>query len=177
MQATHSKNSHSLEHKRSTPNSKLLEIERDFIVPVSQLFEAFMTADAIKGWWWPKGLYTDHVDYDFTEGGKYFMNLKGNELGVGMTGKFEAIIANEHIVMSDHFADKNGRSISAKEAKQTGVWPAVVYITFDFEKVGEDDSKLRLSQQGIPNEGQKDCIEAWNQMFDKLEAYLIDHVH
>jgi uncharacterized protein YndB with AHSA1/START domain len=175
MQATHAKNTQSLEHRRSTPSSTLLEINREFIVPVAQLFEAFKTPEAIKAWWWPKGLHTDHVDYDFSTGGKYFINMKGNESAIGMSGKFEEIVENERIVMSDHFADKNGRSLSAKEAKQPGVWPAVVYITFEFEKAGEDESRLKLSQQGIPNELQKDCIDGWNQMFDKLETYLIEH--
>lgn len=74
--------------------------------------------------------------------------------------------------MSDHFADDNGRAISAKEAKRPGTWPESVYITFDFESVDANSSRLTLSQEGIPNETQKDCIQGWSEMFDKLERYL-----
>jgi uncharacterized protein YndB with AHSA1/START domain len=177
MQANHAKNTHHLDHKKSTPESRLLEISRGFEVPVDQLFDAFKTPDALKKWWWPEGLYTDHVDYDFNVGGRYFINLKGDDKAAGMTGKFEEIIANELIVMSDHFADKNGRAISAKEAHAPGAWPAKVYITFEFAARGADASHLKLSQQGIPNEMQTECMKAWNQMFDKLENYLIETLH
>jgi hypothetical protein len=35
-------------HKRSTPQSMLLEINREFNVPVDQLFNAFTSAEALK---------------------------------------------------------------------------------------------------------------------------------
>ncbi len=177
MQATHAKNTHILDHKKSTPESKLLEIDRVFEAPVDQLFEAFKTADALKEWWWPNGLFADHIDYEFNEGGKYFINMKGDDRGIGMSGKFEEIAQNERILMTSHFADKNGRAISAKEAKMPGAWPAKIFITFEFESDGADSSRLKLSQQGIPNEGQAGCVTGWNQMFDKLENYLIEHLH
>lgn len=150
-------------HLNSTPQSKLLEIKRKFNFPVERLFEAFATSEAIKVWWWPTGLHADHVDYDFSEGGHYFINMKGfDKGGGGMVGEFKEIVKNKRIVMSDRFADANGKLVSAKEAKMEGVWPAN----------GENASQLKLSQQGVPNEMQKDCIQGWNQSFDKLQRYL-----
>lgn len=71
MQTTqeHSKISNFVEPK----SSQVIEIDRKFNVPVSQLFGAFTTPDAIKVWWWPKGLYTDRVELNFREGGTYKM--------------------------------------------------------------------------------------------------------
>lgn len=150
-----------------------LEIEREFNVPVAKLFEAFTTAEAIKAWWWPKGLYSDEVKIDFREGGEYFINMKGfDKGGGGMTGGFEEIVQDERIVMTDHFADENGRVITAEEAGMGGDWPEVGYITFNFESVGEGKSRFKLSQDGIPDEMRKDCIQGWNESFDKLEKYL-----
>lgn len=160
-------------HKNSTAQSPLLQIERKFDVPVSQLFESFQTSEALKQWWWPKGLHADRIDLDFREGGKYFINMKGIDGGGGgMTGQFQEIVENKHIMMTDQFADKTGRAISAQEAKMPGVWPELVYITFEFHNIGENKSRLLLSQEGIPNEMQKDSIQGWSEMFDKLESYL-----
>jgi uncharacterized protein YndB with AHSA1/START domain len=146
---------------------------REFNVPVNQLFEAFKSPEAMKAWWWPNTLYADRVDIDFREGGKYFVNMKGYDKGGGgATGKFEEIIPNKRIVMTDYFADENGNAISAKDAKMPGTWPEVVYITFDFESAGENKSRLLFAQEGIPAEVQKDCIQGWSEMLDKLENYL-----
>ncbi len=173
MQMSQEQQSQKAKHKNSTPESKLLEIKREFHVSIGKLFEAFASSDALKIWWWPRGLYSDHIEFDFREGGKYFINMKGFHGGSGgMTGEFEEIVHNKRIVMTDQFANEKGQPISAKEADATGVWPEFVYITFDFESVGENSSRLTLSQEGIPNEGQKDCIHGWSEMFDKLESYL-----
>ncbi len=175
MQSSPQKNTFSTAHKNSTPQSRLVEIEREYDVPVRDLFVAFKTADAIKAWWWPQELYADHVEIDFRQGGHYFINMKGSDIGgSGMTGQFEEIIENKLIVMSDHFADEKGRAITAQEAKMPGVWPEKDFITLEFDAVGEKSSRLRLSQEGIPNEAQKDCIQGWSEMFEKLENYLDD---
>lgn len=175
---TSSSNTNKSTYKNSTPGSKLLEVERKFNVPVEQLFEAFANAETLKIWWWPEGMYADQIDLEFREGGKYFINMKGYEQGGGgMTGRFEEIVKNKRIVMTDKFADDKGRAISAEEAKMPGKWPEQAYITFEFESKGQNASGFKLSQQGIPDELQKDCIQGWIQSFDKLEKYLEGKKH
>ena len=160
-------------HKESTPESKLLVIEKKFNVPVSRLFETFTHSESLKAWWWPAGLYADVVKIDFREGGRYFINMKGYERGGGgMTGQYEEIIQNKRIVMTDQFADENGRAITAQQAEMPGAWPELVYITFEFESLTEKSSRFKLSQQGIPNDLQKDCYQGWSESFDKLDKYL-----
>ena len=175
---TQEKFKQTLIHKNSTPEAKLLKIDRKFNVAVDKLFQAFTTSDSIKAWWWPNDFYSDRVDLDFREGGKYFINMKGFDKAIevgggGMTGQFEEIVKNRRIVMTDSFADEKGNAISAAEAKMPGSsWPKIAYITFEFEPVSENRSQISLSQEGIPNETQKECIQGWNEMFDKLEKYL-----
>lgn len=172
MQNTQDTSTQAATHKTSTPHSKLLQIEREFSAPVERLFNAFSSAELLKIWWWPKNLYTDQIEMDFREGGRYFINIKGLEVGGGgMTGRFEKIIKDRLIVMTDNFADEQGRPISAEEAKMPGVWPERLYITLEFELVNQSKSRLKLSQEGIPNEMQNDCIQGWNESFDKLEDY------
>jgi uncharacterized protein YndB with AHSA1/START domain len=160
----------------SAPDPKLLEIRRDFQVPVVRLFEAFGSAEALKAWWWPDGLHADRIDLQFREGGRYFISMKGQVQGKdvsgGMTGEFEEIVENKRIVMTDSFADERGRAISAQEAGMPGQWPEQISITFEFEAAGNAASRFRLAQQGIPDEMQKDCIQGWSESFDKLERYL-----
>lgn len=173
MQMSQERETQSHNHKHSSPQSKLLEIERTFPVAVDQLFSAFTTAEALKAWWWPKDLYSDHIEIDFREGGRYFIKMKGFERGGGgMTGRFEAIEEHKRIVMTDQFSDENGQPISAEEANMTGVWPELIYITLDFECIDRNTSRLKLSQEGIPNELQKDCTQGWSESLDKLETYL-----
>ena len=66
-----------------------LEIRREFQVPVARLFEAFASAEALKAWWRPNGLHANRVDFDFHEGGRYFIGMKGkvqgNDASGGMT--------------------------------------------------------------------------------------------
>ena len=178
MQTSETKETQPASRKNSTPQSKLLVIEREFTVPVARLFDAFTKSESLKVWWWPSGLYADHVDLDFREGGRYFINMKGYDKGGGgMTGQFEEIVPNECIVMTDQFTDEKGRAISAAEAQMPGEWPELTYITFEFESLDKNTSLLKLSQQGIPNELQKDCIQGWSESFDKLEEYLAGSVH
>jgi uncharacterized protein YndB with AHSA1/START domain len=175
MQTVQEKENTNTIHMNSTEQAKLLVIEREFNVPVNQLFDAFTNPKALKSWWWPQNLYSDHIEMDFREGGKFFINMKGfDEGGGGMVGSFEEIINNKRIVMSDQFADANGRAISSAEAKMPGIWPELIYITIDFDAIDENKSRFKLSQEGIPNELQKDCIQGWSESFDKLENYLKD---
>lgn len=165
-------------HKHSTPQSRLLTIDRQFSAPVEKLFKAFTSADALKTWWWPKGLYSDRVDIDFRVGGRVFINMKGyDQGGGGMTSTYEEIIENKSIVMTDQFADADGNAISAQEAKMPGEWPEMGYITLEFFPVGENSSRLALSQEGVPNELQKDCVQGWMESFDKLDEFLGGQKH
>lgn len=161
-----------------SPLRKLLELEREFHVPVNQLFAAFSSPEALKQWWWwPEGLYSDQIDMDFKEGGDNFINMKGYEKGGGgMTGRFIEIVENERIVMSDQFSDEHGMAISAQEAHMPGLWPELITITFEFEAVDESRSRFKLFQTGIPEELMKDCIQGWSESFNKLREYLDDSI-
>ena len=173
MQTSQERENQSPLHQNSNPSSKLLKIERKFNVPVEQLFAAFKTSEELKTWWWPQNIHSEHLELDFRKDGKYFISMTGTngEFG-GMTGEFEEIMENKRIVMTDQFADKEGHPITAAEAKMPGNWADVAYITFDFDSVDKNSSILKLSQEGIPNEVQKDCKQGWSEMFDKLATHL-----
>ncbi|MFV8258656.1 SRPBCC family protein [Bdellovibrio bacteriovorus] len=173
MEPIKSGSQQSAKHKGSSPHSKLLVIDRQYDVPLEKLFAAFSSPEALKQWWWPEGIYTDHVEWEFRNGGRYYINMKGyDQGGSGMAGSIEEVVKNERIVMTDQFANERGQPISAKEANMPGEWPEKGYITFEFESHGKERSGFKLSQEGIPNELQADCIQGWSQSFDKLQKYL-----
>jgi uncharacterized protein YndB with AHSA1/START domain len=62
------------------------------------------------------------------------------------------------------------QNLRRREAEEQ--WSQPILITFEFEATGKDASWLRLTQEGIPDEVQKDCIQGWSESFDKLEQYL-----
>ncbi len=173
MQTNQESKKDTLSFNAPLPESKLLKINRRYDVPLEELFHAFTTSEGLKKWWWPSAYHSDHVELAFKKGGKYFINIKGSAHGEGgMCGEFKEIVQNKRIVMTDHFADSSGKAISAEEAGIPGLWPETVIITFDFYPIEKYSSRFTLSQQGIPKEMQKDCLEGWNESFEKLERYL-----
>lgn len=165
------------QNKNLSPETNLIEVERVINTPVDQLFNAFSNSEAIDAWWWPEGLFCDTAEIDFVEGGRYFINMKGHDLSLGgMTGRYEEIVTNKLIRMTDQFANEHGQPISAQEANIPGEWPETVHIVFAFDDLGKNKSRVKLTQEGIPPEAQKDCILGWNQMFDKLERFLKSNI-
>ncbi|WP_413587121.1 SRPBCC family protein [Bdellovibrio sp. HCB274] len=181
MQTSQEKGNRRQIHKESTPQAPLLVIEREFDVPVSQLFAAFSDSDSLKEWWWPQEFFADEADVDFREGGEFFISMDGGgtDTGIagGMTGRYEEIVENKRIVMTDQFADKEGNAITPDEAGMPGDWSEMAYITFEFDDLGGKRSRFRLSHQGVPAKFQQDCIQGWSESFDKLEKYLRGYSH
>jgi uncharacterized protein YndB with AHSA1/START domain len=173
METSHETENQFAQHLNSTSQSQLIVIERDFSAPIEKVFDAFINPETLKIWWWPKGLYSDYIEMDFREGGKFFINMKGiSGKGGGMTGEFEEIVKNERIVISDQFADEKDQPLTAKDVDMPGEWPEKVYTTYEFSSIDANKTHFKLSQQGVPNEAQRDCYQGWNESFDKLENYL-----
>jgi hypothetical protein len=72
----------------------------------------------------------------------------------------------------DHFADKDGNYISAKDAGMPGEWPEELFITIEFEGISPDETRMALSHEGIPKEMHDDCVKGWNESIDKLQKLV-----
>ena len=79
-------------------------------------------------------------------------------------------------IIEDAFITKGIIDRNSKMSCRFNSLSEKIFITFEFEADGPDSSRLKLSHQGIPNEGQAECLNGWNQMFNKLEDYLIEHL-
>jgi uncharacterized protein YndB with AHSA1/START domain len=52
-----------------------------------------------------------------------------------------------------------------------GDWPKELLITFEL-KEADGATKLRLEHEGVPEEAHDDCVNGWNECFDKLERNI-----
>lgn len=74
--------------------------------------------------------------------------------------------------MTDHFSDKYGNIITPEQAGMPGNWGKELLITLEFdENLGKTD--LTLRHEGIPPDMQKDCIQGWQESFDKLNTLVM----
>lgn len=159
-------------------NSKILpliEISRTFHAPVEKVFHAWTNAELIKRWYGPYGYSTPNATIDFRVGGKYVVAMKAPDGKVTWsTGIYQEIIPNEKIVTTDQMCDMDGSPISAKEAGMLGDFADELLLTAVFEKMGDGDSRLFLTHQGVSKEMYAECVAGWNGTLDKLQ-HLVEH--
>ena len=144
-------------------------IDRIFDLPVNKVWQAWTEPETLKKWWGPKEFTCPSSFIDLKTGGKYLncmLSPKGEEFW--STGIFKEIIPREKLVFTDSFADEKGNIISASSHNMPGDWPLELLITVSLEEEGEK-TKLTLQHTGIPREMQKECIQGWNESFDKLQ--------
>lgn len=163
------------EHKNSTEESPLIQIERTFRAPAEQIWKALFTdPEMVKQWWGPEGFTAPVVKLDFHVGGRYIFAMqdpKGQV--VYSTGIFEQITPNKKIAYTDQFSDKDGNPISGDDVEGMGTgWPMTCYVTMELEELGDYQTKLTLSHEGIPAKVHDDCIQGWNSTLDKLQKLV-----
>ncbi|MEP7374986.1 MAG: SRPBCC domain-containing protein [Chitinophagaceae bacterium] len=170
METTAKNKSGTIYPDRDTQNE--IVIERVLNLPVSKVWKAWSEPESLKKWWGPKDFTCPSSNITFKKGGKYLNCMRspdGEEFW--STGVYEEIIPRKKIVFTDSFADSKGNTISASEHNMPGDWPIELLITVNLEEVN-GKTVLTLQHQGIPDEMYEDCIQGWNESFDKLEKNL-----
>ena len=105
-------------------------------------------------------------------GGKYLNCMRGPDgKDYWSTGVVKELIPEKRLVVTDHFSDAKGNIKNASEHGMPGNWPDELLITFDLEEA-DGVTKLRLLHEGIPEEMHDDCVNGWNECFDKLEENI-----
>lgn len=161
-------------HKNSTSQSPLVEISRVFQASVESLWSAWSEPEMLKQWWGPENYSCPDAKIDFRVGGKSLLAMKGPDGKVIWSGgTYEEIVPKTKIVSTDSFMDEKGNVISAEDAGMPGNWQSdTLYITVEFEKLGENETKMGLSHEGIPKEMYDDCVSGWNSSIDKLQKLV-----
>jgi uncharacterized protein YndB with AHSA1/START domain len=167
---TKTKNKRSHQPDRDTQNE--IVIERIFSLPVSKVWKAWSEPDSFKKWWGPKDFTCPTSVINFKTGGRYLACMRssaGEEFW--STGVYQDIIPYKRIVYTDSFSDSKGNIIPASDHNLPGDWPEELLVTVTLEEAA-GKTVLRLQHNGIPDEMYEDCIQGWNESFDKLEKNL-----
>lgn len=158
------------EYSKPFEEAPVIEITRILRAPLEWIWKAWSDPEVFKQWMGPKEYVTKNAESDFRKGGKYLFDLESPNGRVSWsTGVYETIIPNKKIVFTYQFADKDGNTISANEARMPGNWPEKCYITVELEKIADDQIKMVLTHEGIPQEMRDDFVEGWNQTLDKFQ--------
>lgn len=148
---------------------KTILMQRNLDLPLDTVWKAWTEPEMCKKWWGPKDYTCPSCTIDLRVGGKCIASMKGPDgKEIWSTGTYKEIVPEKRLVYADNFSDSKGNTISASEAGMPGNWPKDLPVTVEFE---EKDGKtvMKLRHEGIPAEMYDECIQGWEQCFDKLE--------
>ena len=147
-------------------------IYRVFNLQVNKVWKAITEEEEFKKWWGPKDFTCPSSKMEARVGGKYLNCMRGPDgKEYWSTGEVKEFIPEKKLVLSDHFSDEKGNIKNASQYGLPGNYPDELLITFELEEA-DGATKLKLRHEGIPDEGHDDCVNGWNECFDKLEANL-----
>jgi uncharacterized protein YndB with AHSA1/START domain len=147
-------------------------IQRVFDLPISKVWKALTNAEEFKKWWGPNGFTCPSSSMEARVGGKYLNCMRapdGKEFW--STGVVREFLPPRRLVITDSFSDNNGKVIPASDYGMSGNWPKELMITYELEEA-DGATKFKLIHEGIPAEMRDECIQGWNESFDKLEKNI-----
>jgi len=155
------------------PAGRELVITRVFDAPRELVWKVWTEPAHLMRWWGPKGFTSPVCKIDLRVGGEYLNCMRSPEgQDFWSKGVFREIVPPERLVMTDSFADTEGKIVPASHYGMKGDWPLEMLITVTFEE-NEDKTKLTLKHSDIPAGENRDMAGAgWNESFDKLAEYL-----
>ncbi|HTE32952.1 MAG TPA: SRPBCC domain-containing protein, partial [Chryseolinea sp.] len=137
-----------------------------------KVWQALTVAEHFKKWWGPNGFTCPYSSMEAWKGGKYLNCMRAPDGTENWsTGVVQEIIPEKKLVITDSFSDSKGNIISAADVGMQGDWPMELMITFEL-KEADGATKLKLTHEGVPEEAHDQCVQGWNECFDKLEKNM-----
>ena len=147
-------------------------IQRVFSLPVASVWKALTEDEYFKKWWGPKGFTTPYSKMDAQVGGRYLSCMRSPEgKDFWSTGVVKELVPQKKLVITDSFSDEKGNVIDASQVGMPGDWPKELLVSFELEEA-DGATKLRMTQEGVPPEMHDECMQGWNESFDKLEGSI-----
>jgi uncharacterized protein YndB with AHSA1/START domain len=140
-----------------------LEAEKDFKVPVQELYKAWVTPEDLKQWWKPSENHLTTVELDIKQGGKLKYEFAGKEdkATLVITGEYKEVKENEKLVYSWNW------DVPADVIK-----PSEHVLSINFISEG-DGSKIHVVQENFENEESiTPHKEGWEKALNDLQTYL-----
>ncbi|MBE9462198.1 SRPBCC family protein [Dyadobacter subterraneus] len=133
-----------------------VKFHRVIKAPVSKVFRAFSSADAMTFWLPPYGFLCTVHEMDFSVGGSYRMSFHNftTEKSHSFGGRYLEIIPGELLKYSDKFEDPN--------------LPGEMTTTVQLKEV-MCGTEINITQEGIPEQIPAEfCYLGWQESLEKL---------
>ena len=157
--------------------SRDLVITRQFDAPRRLVWKAWTEPEYFTRWWGPKDYTAPAAKIDLRVGGAYLACMRSAEgKDFWSTGTYREIAEPQRLVVTDSFADPDGKVVPASYYGMPGDWPMETQIVVTLD---EHDGKttMTLRHVGIPATEMGDmCAKGWNESLDKLADVLYDEM-
>lgn len=140
-----------------------MSAEKDFSVPVEQLYKAWITPEDLKQWWHPSDNKLKTVELDIREGGalKYEFEGPDGNISVVITGEYKEAKPNEKLVYTWNW-QVTGSSLKQSDHQ----------LSITFQPAGQG-SKISVVQENLQSdESITPHREGWEKALDDLFSYL-----
>jgi len=147
-----------------------LTLRRTFQAPAASIFQAFLTAEALKEWWAPTGFEVVSAQVDACVGGWYSLELHSQSDAhvVFIRGTFREIIPSSRLVFTHEFEARS----TYPPFTAAGLIGLETLVTVELFSRG-DVTELVLTQEQIPTSATEDILhEGWRGILEKLAGYV-----
>ena len=141
-------------------------VERVFDAPVDLIWQMWTDPNHFKSWYGPKGFTVPVAEIDVRVGGKHLfcMQSPDGKMKMWSTGEFTELVPNERLVFTDSMADENGNVVSPQAMGMPEGYPQTTLVTVTLERLGEGQTKMVLTHEGVPAQ----AAGGWSQAFEKM---------
>lgn len=141
-----------------------LEVSKEFSVPVTNLYKAWITAEDLKAWWHPINSNLTDVQNNVKQGGdiKYVF---ANEDGAGsfiITGTYKEVKEEKRLVYTWNW-----------EVSADSIGDSNYLLSISFVDLGDNRSRLEVVQEYFKaEESIQPHREGWEKALADLDLYL-----
>lgn len=136
-----------------------LEVRRTFAAPRQRVFDAWTSAEALKQWHAPENATVEHATVDFRVGGRYLIEMRGNDGQMHRVGgEYREIDPPRRLVLTWAWREKEVSSDSI--------------VTVEFLERG-DETEVVLTHAGLVTEAERaGHRHGWIGCFEKLASVV-----
>ena len=141
-----------------------LEVAKEFSVPVSKIYKAWITAEDLKAWWQPMNSNLTEVENSVKQGGdiKYVFANEDGDGSFSINGTYKEVAQEKRLVYTWNW-----------EVSADGVGDSNYLLSVSFTDLGGNRSRLEVVQEDFnAEESIKPHQEGWEKALADLEHYL-----
>ena len=168
---------------QTEPKTDEIVITRVFDAPRERLWKAWTDPEMLKRWWGPEGFTAPSIQVDLRVGGKYVFAMHGPpgskwDRDMYSAGVYQEIVANEKLVTTDYFSDREGNALDPAQYGQDPSSPKQMTVTIRFEEIEKGKTRLSITYARPETEVQFQAMlksgmqEGWQSSFNKLAEAL-----